>query len=201
MGVYAFGTSSPPVFGHSAEEIDFTNLVTFRGSVVALNGISANTISTKGLLTNLQGPGTYFDVSLTPIVYEAGVNQVGRTIYLGDLAAPCADANGCRLTLSMVNSEGGRIGEVASREARLFISENSYLFWRLSNDIQGKNSDDIVHEWVAWDCIFTDAENNDFSNNAIGNNARVDRTAVFGLLNAAGGLDDSRTKCRLVVED
>ncbi len=203
IGVFAYGTSSPSTFGHTASEVfglEVSSLTQPRGDPIT---------DPVGMQFS------FFDNSLQHAnVYEAPASWAGRVYSpgVGGIAIQniCSDADGCKVTLTMVNWDLN--GFTASKEARLFVGTGTTgtRAWRLSNDIQGNDFSGVrgtattgIEEWCAWDCCLTDAETfTDTSRNIVGNNGRGDYIAGFGLLNMAGGsYSDQNTVCRLIVED
>jgi hypothetical protein len=153
-------------------------------------------VFTEGLYQVGTAAPVPYRVTTRRYVVEAGPSVVGQVVPL-DLAimqALCQDIDGCRVTIQMVNFEP--TGNTASRTAQLFLSQTTNA-WRLDNDVLGVDGDGTTSEWVAWDCIFTDAENR--TNSA---NGRADTAKGFGFLNAAGGTyNDTTTICRISFQD
>ena len=96
----------------------------------------------------------------------------------------------------MINWDTSQPGNVASRSARLFVSETSN-WWRIDNDVYGLDDDGNLHEWSAW-----------VATSPTPRPRRTPPTAApttphgFGLLNTYGGnYSDTTTTCRLILED
>jgi hypothetical protein len=139
------------------------------------------------------------DLSSLRYIVEAGPGQVGHVLPLdvARLDQLCRDKDGCEVTIGMVNwNAAGQPGQVASRSARLFLSESS-RWWRLSNDIDGLDGNGGLNEWAVFDCWLTDAETWTGTPNG-----RGDAGVGFALLNVAGGdFSDLTTICRIIIED
>lgn len=95
----------------------------------------------------------------------------------------------------MINWDG--TGQIASRTARLFLSETNTAWRFADHDTSGIDSNAAIQEYAVFDCYFTDAETPTGAPNG-----RTDAAAGFGLLNIAGGLySDATTTCRVVMID
>lgn len=219
--MYAYGTSAPATFGHSAEEIGsgtIDNTLTIKNGKVGVKlpnldysealqvggDIKSTGIVNSQYITSqyIGRGGQYTNRKIYTEAFIAGVvGGVGS--YLSDptlIDQLCKDNNGCTLTLEMVNWATSEPGNVASRQAKLFVSETSD-WWRLTAagnvDISGKDNDGAMVDWCAWDCCFTDAERSTDTNNG-----KTDAGKGFGLLNFKGGVySDTTTNCKLIVED
>ena len=151
------------------------------------------------LQTNDELPEAY-EVSTLRYIVEATPGMVGEVLELDHdiVESLCRDKDGCDVTLQMVNWDGpGQPGSVASRTARLFLSETSG-WWRMADtDLTAIDDDDNTNDWFYGDCYFTDAETYGASANT-----RLDSAPGWGLLNVAGGsFSDANTTCRVVLTD
>jgi hypothetical protein len=163
------------------------------GTLVDVNG----ELRSDGLLqVGAASPGTY-EISQRRYIVEAPAANVGRGVpidsaVLDDL---CRDADGCLMTLAMLDWSTAR--NIASRTEKLFITTTNRA-WRFSNnDLDGTDSNGSIQEWSAWDCFLTDAETWTGTSNG-----RADAAVGWALLNVAGGsYPDATTGCRVIFED
>jgi hypothetical protein len=100
VGVYAYGTASPSVFGHSAGEIDLTG--------ASLNGVG-NIVSSGYVHGSISGGNG----NLASSFYEiSGTNIGGQTIYsygsmcVGNSGGDCAGSGGTVITSSTIGVGG-----------------------------------------------------------------------------------------------
>ncbi len=163
------------------------------GTLVDVNG----ELRSDGLLqVGAASPGTY-EISTRRYVVEAPPANVGRVVPIDNIVidALCRDADGCLMTIALINWDG--LQNTASRSEKLFLSTTTRA-WRFSNnDLDGTDSNGSIQEWSAWDCFLTDAETWTGSVNG-----RADPAPGWALLNVQGGsYSDSTTTCRVIFED
>ncbi len=163
------------------------------GTVVDVNG----ELRSDGLIQiGAASPGTY-EISTRRYVVEAPPANIGRVVPIDNavMDALCRDADGCMMTLAMINWDGQQTA--ASRSQKLFIPTTTRS-WRFANvDLEGVDSNGSIQEWSAWDCFLTDAET--WTGTA---NGRADPAVGWALLNVQGGsYSDTLTTCRVIFED
>lgn len=152
-------------------------------------------IRSQGIYQVGIGTPTTYLYNTQRYILDATPAEVGKVVPLDDtiMSSFCRDKDGCIVSIQTINAGG--LGAVWSRTSRLYYSETSTQ-WRFDNDVLGTDSNSVTHEWITWDCYFTDAET--WTGSA---NGRADNEQGFGLLNFKGGLSDATTTCRVVIED
>jgi hypothetical protein len=163
------------------------------GTLVDVNG----ELRSNGLIqVGASSPGTY-EISTRRYIVDAPPANVGRVVPIDStvMDALCRDADGCMMTLGMINWDGTQNN--ASRSQKLFIAQSARS-WRFANvDLDGTDSNGSVQEWSAWDCFLTDAETWTGTTNG-----RADPGVGWALLNVQGGsYSDTTTTCRVIFED
>jgi len=163
------------------------------GTLVDVNG---ELVSNGLIQVGATSPGTY-EISTRRYIVDAAPANVGRVVPIDStvMDALCRDADGCMMTLGMINWDGTQ--NIASRSQKLFIAQSARS-WRFANvDLDGTDSGGSVQEWSAWDCFLTDAET--WTGTA---NGRADPGVGWALLNVQGGsYSDTTTTCRVIFED
>jgi len=159
------------------------------------------TVGHKGVYQLGTNTPTTYDVTVQRFVVEVPAENFGVVIPLDHarVESLCRDIDGCEVALQMLNWQPANpTGEVASRTARLFLSQGAAAVWRFSDtDVSGLDGGDGVDEFVAWDCYFGDGET--YGGSA---NSRLDSGPGFGLLTVLGGSFPSEHKvCRVAITD
>ncbi len=195
----------PSPLAYEDEENTFTGNVSIStGAAPTVELDVGGEVLSEGILQ--QGPTarSAFKITSRRYVVEARVADLGVVVPLDQTLVEqlCRDVDGCRLTLQVVNWDATVPGMVWPRVAHLFLAETTrwWRFYAPYMDIDGYALDGdngVTFEWMHGDCFFTDAERSTDSNNN-----RADSAFGFGLLNVrAGGMSDTTTRCRLVIED